>query len=181
MDLNQTEMTETNEIPVAESTHAAETPEEQHAAHDHDHDHSHQHGPALNPELTREVEVEAPAGLEDYPREVLIAPGKKAPLFDPAFARDFDKWKQTWDQTGILSAELGRTEQGVRDFFYFKKRDPVTGAVSASKSGYFFSDSEYARFHTEQRAGMIKGNPKEFEQWSNVFIFETSIGGSMKP
>jgi trigger factor len=30
--------------------------------HDHDHDHAgHQHGPALNPELTREVEVEVPA------------------------------------------------------------------------------------------------------------------------
>ena len=30
-------------------------------AHDHDHDHEHQHGPSLNPELVREIEVEAPA------------------------------------------------------------------------------------------------------------------------
>jgi len=124
------------------------------------------------PDAVQDLILEAPAGLEDYPREVLIAPGKKAPLFDPAFARDFDKWKQTWDQTGILSAELGRTEQGVRDFFYFKKRDPVTGAVSRSQSGYFMNDSEYARFHTEQRVGLIKGNPKELEQWANVFIFD---------
>ena len=30
--------------------------------HDHDHEgHAHQHGPSLNPELTREIEVEAPA------------------------------------------------------------------------------------------------------------------------
>jgi len=124
------------------------------------------------PDAVQDLILEAPAGLEEYPREVLIAPGKKAPLFDPAFARDFDKWKQTWDQTGILSAELGRTEQGVRDFFYFKKRDPVTGAVSRSQSGYFMNDSEYARFHTEQRVGLIKGNPKELEQWANVFIFD---------
>ena len=34
------------------------------------------------------------------------------------------------------------------------------------------SDSEYARFHTEQRVGLIKGNPKELEQWANVFIFD---------
>jgi len=27
--------------------------------------------------------------------------GKKLNLFDASFARDFDKWKQTWDQTGI--------------------------------------------------------------------------------
>ena len=94
-----------------------------------------------------------------------IAKGKKALLFDPSFARDFDKWKQTWDQTGILAAEIARTEQGIRDFFYFKKRDPVTGAVSAAKSGYFMNDSEYARFHTDQRVGLIKGNPKELEQW----------------
>jgi trigger factor len=29
--------------------------------HDHDHDHDHQHAPSLNPELVREIEVEAPA------------------------------------------------------------------------------------------------------------------------
>jgi pimeloyl-ACP methyl ester carboxylesterase len=124
------------------------------------------------PEAVSGLALEAPAGLEEYPREIEIAPGKKLNLFDPAFARDFGKWKEAWDQTGILASEKARTEQGVRDFFYFKKRDPVTGAVSASKSGYFFSDSEYARFHTDQRVGMIKGNPKEFEQWCNVFIFD---------
>jgi len=124
------------------------------------------------PETVQDLVLEAPAGLEEYPRDVLIAPGKKLALFDPAFARDFDKWKQTWDQTGILAAELARTEQGVRDFFYFKKRDPDTGAVSRSRSGYFMNDSEYARLHTDQRIGLIKGNPKELEQWVNVFIFD---------
>ena len=63
-------------------------------------------------------------------------------------------------------------EQNIRDFFYFKKRDPATGVVSAAKSGYFMNDSEYARFHTEQRVGLTKGNPKELEQWANVFIFD---------
>jgi pimeloyl-ACP methyl ester carboxylesterase len=98
--------------------------------------------------------------------------GKKLALFDPAFAHDFAKWKQTWDQTGVLASEMARSDQNVRDFFYFKKRDPATGAVTRAKSGYFMNDSEYARLHTEQRAGMIRGNPKEFEQWANVFIFD---------
>jgi homoserine O-acetyltransferase/O-succinyltransferase len=44
--------------------------------------------------------------------------------------------------------------------------------VAASKSGYFMNDSEYAKLHTEQRAGLAKGNPKELEQWSNIFIFD---------
>jgi pimeloyl-ACP methyl ester carboxylesterase len=124
------------------------------------------------PEAVQGLALEAPAGLEEYPREVTVAKDKKALLFDPSFARDFEKWKQTWDQTGILSTEIGRSEQNIRDFFYFKKRDPETGVVSAAKSGYFYSDSQDARFHTEQRVGLTKGNPKELEQWANVFIFD---------
>ena len=124
------------------------------------------------PDAVKNLILEAPAGLEEYPREVTVAPGKKARLFDAAFARDFDKWKEVWGPTGILSGEIARTDQNVRDFYYFKKRDPVSGVVGRSKSGYFMNDSEYARLHTEQRAGMIKGNPKELEQWSNVFIFD---------
>jgi homoserine O-acetyltransferase/O-succinyltransferase len=104
---------------------------------------------------------------------VTYAKGKTALLFDPSFARDFEKWKQAWDKTGILASEINRTEQGVRDFYYIKKRDPVTGAVAADNpNGYFMNDSEYARFHTNQRIGLIKGNPKELEQWANVYIFD---------
>src|SRR5882757_8438997 len=60
MDLTPTETTETNGTaePQAEEAHTH--------AHDHDHDHDHdhehhQHGPSLNPELTREIEVEVAA------------------------------------------------------------------------------------------------------------------------
>jgi pimeloyl-ACP methyl ester carboxylesterase len=133
------------------------------------------------PDAVQGLALEAPSGLEEYPRDITIAKDKKVRLFDPAFDHDFDKWKQTWDQTGILAAELARDEQGVRDFFYFKKRDPETNAVSAAKSGYFYNDSEYARFHTEQRVGLIKGNPKELEQWANVFIYDVySIGSELQ-
>ncbi len=133
------------------------------------------------PDAVQGLALEAPSGLEEYPRDITIAKDKKARLFDEAFGRDFDKWKQAWDQTGILAAEIGRSEQNIRDFFYFKKRDPETGAVSAAKSGYFFSDSEYARFHTEQRVGLTKGNPKELEQWCNVFIYDIyTIGAELQ-
>lgn len=116
------------------------------------------------PDAVQGLALEAPSGLEEYPRDITIAKDKKARLFDQAFDHDFDKWKATWGPTGILDAEMKRSEQNVRDFFYFKKRDPETNVVSASKSGYFFSDSEYARLHTEQRVGLIKGNSKELEQ-----------------
>lgn len=133
------------------------------------------------PDAVQGLALEAPSGLEEYPRDITIAKGKTARLFDQAFDHDFDKWKATWDQTGILAAELARDEQNIRDFFYFKKRDPETGAVSAAKSGYFFNDSEYARFHTEQRVGLTRGNPKELEQWCNVFIYDIyTIGAELQ-
>ncbi|WP_458761383.1 alpha/beta hydrolase [Afipia sp. TerB] len=124
------------------------------------------------PDAVQGLLLEAPAGLEEYPREVAVAKDKKLNLFDVSFAGDFQKWKQTWDETGILAAEIARPEVNIRDFYYFKKRAPDTGTVSASKSGYFMNDSEYARLHTEQRVGLTKGNPKELEQWANVFIFD---------
>lgn len=133
------------------------------------------------PDAVQGLALEAPSGLEEYPRDITIAKDKKARLFDKAFDHDFDKWKATWGPTGILDAEMKRSEQSVRDFFYFKKRDAETNVVSAAKSGYFFSDSEYARLHTEQRVGLIKGNPKELEQWCNVFIYDIyTIGAELQ-
>jgi trigger factor len=73
IDLNPSEIAEATETAAAETAtgqpaeeQLAETPAPEHEhehSHDHDgHDHSHhQHGPSLNPALTREIEVEAPA------------------------------------------------------------------------------------------------------------------------
>jgi trigger factor len=56
MDLTQTETTETNGAVDSQTEPQTE------AAHAHDHDHEHHHhGPSLNPELTREIEVEVAA------------------------------------------------------------------------------------------------------------------------
>jgi trigger factor len=59
MELTPTEITATPET----TTEMAEQHAEHAHTHDHDHDHGHehQHAPSLNPELTREIEVEAPA------------------------------------------------------------------------------------------------------------------------
>jgi trigger factor len=57
MDLTPTEMTDTNE--AAEQQPEVANPHEH--THDEDHEHTHQHAPSLNPELTREIEVEVGA------------------------------------------------------------------------------------------------------------------------
>jgi trigger factor len=61
MELTPTEMTETNETAAPQSEVAHTHGDGHDHAHDHDHEHAHQHAPAMNPELTREIEVEAPA------------------------------------------------------------------------------------------------------------------------
>lgn len=124
------------------------------------------------PEAVTKLILEAPAGLEEYPREVTAAPGKKLDLFDPAYAHDFDAWKKTWDQTGLREREKNLTAQQIDDFFHFRARDPVTGKTSPQRNGYFLRDSEYARLHTAQRIGMIQGDPRELQQWVDVFIFD---------
>ena len=124
------------------------------------------------PDAVSSLVLEAPAGLEEYPREIALGPDKKVALFDASLAGNWDKWRSVWDQTGILDSEINRSEQSIRDFFNFKKRDPVTGAQIPSNTGYFLRDSEYARLHTEQRVGLTKGPRKELEQWANVFIYD---------
>ena len=57
IDLNSTETTEVNET----ITDTAETGTTEPHEHSHEDGHVHQHGPSLNPELTREIEVQAPA------------------------------------------------------------------------------------------------------------------------
>ncbi|HZY73933.1 MAG TPA: trigger factor [Edaphobacter sp.] len=52
-------MTETNDI-AEQPSEPAQTHDHEHG-HDHSHDHEHEPAPSLNPELTREIEVEVPA------------------------------------------------------------------------------------------------------------------------
>ncbi len=61
MDLTPTEMTETNEAAAQQSELATAHDHEHQDDHEHGHDHAHPQAPSLNPELAREIEVEAPA------------------------------------------------------------------------------------------------------------------------
>src|SRR5438270_2849266 len=61
MDLTPTEMTDTNEAAEQQSEVANSHNHEHDHEHEHDHKHTHQHAPSLNPELTREIEVEVGA------------------------------------------------------------------------------------------------------------------------
>ncbi len=124
--------------------------------------------------------LEAPAGLEEFPKELDMGGDKPAPLFDPSYAHDFAKWKKVWGPTGILDSEMNKSAEDVRAFFYFQKRDPETGALSPSTAGYFVDDTEYARLHTDQRVAIIDADKAEYEQYVNAFIYDVySIGSEL--
>ncbi len=122
------------------------------------------------PDAVQGLVLEAPAGLEEYPK-FLEMNGKSYPICDKAIAYDLKAWHAAYDPMGLVEGELKRTPQGVRDFFYFKKRDAAGNEVP-STSGYFFNDTEYARLHTDQRIAMISGNRREFEQWAFMFAYD---------
>ena len=123
------------------------------------------------PDAVRGLILEGPAGLEEYPRNIKLG-DKEMPLCDKSFAYDRKRWEEVYGPTGMMEGEGKRTEQGVRDFFYFKQRDPKTDAVTPSYNGYFKVDTEYARLHTDQRIAMISGNKRELDQWVFMFIYD---------
>jgi pimeloyl-ACP methyl ester carboxylesterase len=123
------------------------------------------------PDAVRGLVLEGPAGLEEYPRNVKLG-DKELPLCDKSFAYDRKRWEEAYGPTGMVDGETKRTAQGVRDFFYFKSRDPKTDVVTPSFNGYFKNDTEYARLHTDQRVAMITGNKREFDQWVFMFIYD---------
>jgi pimeloyl-ACP methyl ester carboxylesterase len=123
------------------------------------------------PDAVRGLILEGPAGLEEYPRNVKLG-DKELPLCDKSYAYDKKRFLEVYGPTGMIEGEAARTEQGVRDFFYFKQRDAETGKVSASYNGYFKNDTEYARLHTDQRIAMISANKRELDQWVFMFIYD---------
>jgi len=123
------------------------------------------------PDAVRGLILEGPAGLEEYPRNIKLG-DKELPLCDKSYAYDRARFEQVYGATGMIEGEAKRTAEGVRDFFYFRQRDPETGAVTPAYNGYFKYDTEYARLHTDQRVAMITGNKRELDQWVFMFIYD---------
>lgn len=116
------------------------------------------------PENVEKVILEGSGGLEEYPTVL-----SKMPLFDPEYQYNFNKWKTTWDPVGHLKKEYAKDEEAIRLFYYFKQKDK-DGKVVPAKAGYFINDSEDARFITEVRVQMIKGNAKEYDNYIITYI-----------
>ena len=122
------------------------------------------------PEAVQGLILEGPAGLEEYPKTFKMG-DKELPICDKSISYDLKAWHAAYDPLGLVDAELKRSPQEVRDFFYWKKRDAAGNAVPAP-AGYFVNDTQDARLHTDQRVAMITGNRREFEQWAFMFVYD---------
>lgn len=128
-------------------------------------------GYTLNyPDAVEKLVLEAPAGLEEYPQNFDVGTDTPLPIFDPSYAYDYKKWEKVWEPLGMLKSEMNKSKEDLLNFYYFKKKDPKTGKVKSSNSGYFKKDTEYARFLTDTRLNIIDGNQDEYKQHIIAFI-----------
>lgn len=109
------------------------------------------------PEAVERIILENPAGLEEYPTKIK-AGDKEMLLFDSS-QWSMESWKIVWGER--LKQGLMQDEEFLRNFFYFKYKNPKTGRVEPAKLGFFINDTEYARYFTEVRVALNYGNKKE--------------------
>jgi pimeloyl-ACP methyl ester carboxylesterase len=127
-------------------------------------------GYVLNwPEVVDKVVLEGSAGLEEYARSLKLGTGE-LPLFDAAYTNDYAKWEQVWTPLGLLKKEYDKTPEDIRNFYYFKQKNPKTGAIEPAQQGYFKQDSIDARFLTDARVKMIEGSKAEYDAYVITYI-----------
>ncbi|MBA1147140.1 alpha/beta hydrolase [Ectothiorhodospiraceae bacterium WFHF3C12] len=122
------------------------------------------------PEAVSKVILEAPSGLEEYPTAIRLPSGVDWPVFDPSYRYDYERWNQVWGPLGHLKNEFAKTEHDIRAFYYFRQVNKETGEVEPSEVGYFRNDSVDARFLTETRVQMIRGNDREYDRYIKTYV-----------
>ena len=110
------------------------------------------------PDAVEKIILESSSGLEEYPTKIM-AGDKEMLLFDDS-QKDMKSWKIVWGAR--LKQGLMQDEEYWRNFAYFKQKNPKTGKMEPSKTGFFINDTEYARYFTEARVAMIYGNKREY-------------------
>ena len=109
------------------------------------------------PDAVEKIILESSSGLEEYPTKIK-AGDKEILMFDDS-QKDMKSWKNVWDSR--LKQELMQEEESWRNFAYFKQKNPQTGKMEPSRTGFFINDTEYARYFTEVRIALNYGNKRE--------------------
>lgn len=134
-----------------------------------------------HPDCVEKLILQSPAGLEEFPKNVLWRNQAGAiielPLFDPSYERDLDKWHEVWDQTGFLELELSKNAEQIEHFYFYKRKNRETGALEPTQFGYFKKETEWARIYTEIRQNMIDLDSIEYLNYVKTYVRDMySIG-----
>jgi pimeloyl-ACP methyl ester carboxylesterase len=119
------------------------------------------------PDAVEKLILEGAGGMEEFPTNIKIG-NAFIGFFDPGYLRDLSKWEAVWSVP--LQKEFAKTESDIRLFYYFKKKDPATGKIETSESGYFKKETPMADFVTQVRVKMINGHPQEFKNYATTYI-----------
>jgi pimeloyl-ACP methyl ester carboxylesterase len=119
------------------------------------------------PDAVEKLILEGAGGMEEFPTNIKIG-NAFIGFFDPSYLRDLSKWEAVWSVP--LQKEFAKTESDIRLFYYFKKKDPATGTIETSESGYFKKETPMADFVTQVRVKMINGHPQEFKNYATTYI-----------
>lgn len=109
------------------------------------------------PDAVEKIILESSSGLEEYPVKIKMG-DKEMLLFDDS-QQDMSSWEIVWGDR--LKQELLQDEEYWRNFAYFKHKNPKTGRIEASKTGFFINATEYAKYYTEVRIALNYGNKRE--------------------
>lgn len=116
------------------------------------------------PDAVEKLVIENGGHFEAYPRMLKLPSGEVAWL-DPSYARDLKKWEETWEPwSKRLANTRAQTEEGLRLFHYFKRKNP-DGQIVEQKQGFFLNENPIAQWYTDVEVGTLKGPKAERESY----------------
>lgn len=123
------------------------------------------------PEQVDKLILEAPGGLEEFP--TVIA---GIPFFGDQQQHSAENWQTIWGSA--LAQERAKTAEDTYLFNYFQRKNPKTGDVEATKSGYFLVKNAQTEYITQIRQQMAMATPEEFQAWTETYIRDIYSMGS---
>jgi pimeloyl-ACP methyl ester carboxylesterase len=123
------------------------------------------------PEQVDKIILEAPGGLEEFPSVIA-----NIPFFGEQQQQSDDNWQAIWGNA--LAKERSKTAEDTYLFNYFQRKNPKTGAIELTKSGYFLVKNAQTEYITQVRQKMATATPAEFQAWSKTYIRDVYSMGS---
>ncbi|RTR39878.1 alpha/beta fold hydrolase [Shewanella canadensis] len=115
------------------------------------------------PQQVNKIVLEASGGMEEFPTSVA-----GLPFFGDEQKDSYESWEGIWGST--LKKEKAKTAEDIALFNYFKAKNPKTGVIMDSPSGYFINKTPMTDYVTHARQYMIDNSSKEYDVYAQTYI-----------